>query len=211
MVEPCYRPHKVWDPLLRALHWWNAAAVLILITLGTTIMVLGEELPHAVEDELITVHAAFGFLFGAGLMVRIIWLFTGPETARWKDLLPVTAKKRKVFWDTVRFYGGFLRGASPLYKAHNPFAGIVYAFFFAVASVQVISGAVTFNLPDKLRDKSVFLEVHETVYFLIIIYVATHVFAVVVHELVEGHGLISSMVNGNKAFTDGEWESLEDD
>ncbi|MBI5599400.1 MAG: cytochrome b/b6 domain-containing protein [Deltaproteobacteria bacterium] len=211
MTEPVYRMHRVWDPLLRALHWWNALTVLALVTLGTAIMFLGEDLPHAMEEGLITLHVLFGYLFAAGLLVRILWLFIGPQSAGWKDLLPITAGRRRTVLDTLKFYAGFLRGTPPLYKAHNPFAGMVYAVFFIIAAVQVGAGVVLVNLPDDLRDKSVSLELHEAGYILIMLYIAAHVFAVVVHELTERHGLISAMVNGDKGFTEEEWERLKDE
>ena len=211
MSEPCYKPYKVWDPLLRALHWWNAVTLLTQISLGTFIALLPEKIPHEFEESLITTHALVGYLFGAGLFTRVIWLFIGPPAARWKDMLPVTKKQRKTFLDTIKFYAGFLKGKAPLYKAHNPVAGIIYALFFIIASVQVVTGALTFNLADELREKSVFLEFHEVFYLLIVFYIIAHVFAVAVHEIVERHGLISAMFHGNKGFTEEEWESLKED
>ena len=135
-----YRYHSVWDPLLRGLHWWMVVTLLTQIALGVAIMLFGEELSEAGEETLLTLHTLFGYLFGAGLITRILWLLIGTPTARLGDMLPISKAKRAEFFSTIRYYLSFLKGEAPLYKAHNAFAGVVYAAFFLIASVQVVTG-----------------------------------------------------------------------
>ena len=85
-----YRYHSVWDPLLRGLHWWMVVTLLTQIALGVAIMLFGEELSEAGEETLLTLHTLFGYLFGAGLITRILWLLIGTPTARLRDMLPIS-------------------------------------------------------------------------------------------------------------------------
>lgn len=198
----------VWDPVTRYLHWHNAFFMAVQIATAVAFMAGG----HGEEDGpgrlLVTAHAASGFLFGAGLAARIIWLFVGPSTARLGDMLPVSPANQRVFGDTVRFYLRGLRGHRPLYLAHNPLAGPAYVLFFIVGAVQVVSGSMVLSMPESLRAEGLPLEVHEAGFFLLLLYIAAHIAAVFIHELTEDHGLVSAMINGRKTFTEDERDLL---
>ena len=200
--------HAVWDHLLRVLHWWNAITLFSQIITGSIILIFGSEIHGGMKDNLVNVHSISGYMFAAGVLTRILWLFIGPPTARWRDLLPLTSSQRKVFMDTLRYYASALRKVPPLYLAHNPFAGIIYSIFFLAACAQVVTGVVMLNLPEELRSKSPLLIWHDAFYYFMIFYVVAHLFAVFIHELVERHGLISAMVHGSKTFKEEEWQRL---
>ena len=85
-----YILHPVWDPLLRALHWWMALAMMAQFTSGATLLALGNDMSDTLMGKIDIIHYVGGYAFAAGLVVRIIWLFVGPPTARWRDLLPLT-------------------------------------------------------------------------------------------------------------------------
>jgi Ni/Fe-hydrogenase 1 B-type cytochrome subunit len=210
MTEPAYLFRPVWDPLLRALHWWNALTLLFQIITGSIVLFFGGVIEGPLRQGLTNVHGFTGYMFGAGLLTRILWFFIGPPSARWRDLLPLTKTQRRVLIETLRYYAGGLRGDPPLYFAHNPFAGIVYGVFFLLASAQVVTGVITLNMPENLREGSLVFTWHGIGYYFFIFYVLAHVFAVFVHELVERHSLISAMVNGKKAFTQEEWQRLDE-
>ena len=205
-----YRFYPVWDPLLRGLHWWNALTMLFQIATGSIILILSKT--KTLQDDasgwLVSVHAVCGYMFAAGILTRILWLFVGPPTATWRDILPLTRNQVRILTDTISYYLSALRKTPPLYLAHNPFAGLVYAAFFVLAASQTVIGAMVLNLPPEERDKSILLAWHEAGYYFLIIYVAAHVFAVFVHEWAERHGLIAAMIHGNKTFTVEEWQEL---
>lgn len=204
MDEKTCRFLPAWDPVLRFLHWWNAAAMTAMAATGIVFMVCGPEIPEGTEYALISIHASVGFLFGAGVLARILWLFMGTETARWTDMLPISAHHRKVFVDTVRFYLRGFRGETPLYLAHNSFAGPIYLGFFILAAVQVASGSSMLGLPEEIRSKSMAQEVHATVFLLLLLYIIAHLAAVFIHEIAEKRGIVSAMIHGKKTFTDDE-------
>ena len=149
MSELEYRYYTVWDPLLRGLHWWNALTLLALVALGTAGLFLGDALEEPLYDTLTYTHALLGYLFGAGLLARLLWLFVGPREARLGDLLPIGRSGRNLFFATIRYYFSLLRGTPPIYKAHNTFAGVIYVAFFVVASIQVFSGVTMHNSVDE--------------------------------------------------------------
>ncbi|HKJ70612.1 MAG TPA: cytochrome b/b6 domain-containing protein [Gammaproteobacteria bacterium] len=196
---PHYR-RRVWDPVVRVLHWWMAITLLVQIALA--IMIMSEDalgMSEAGEHTLVDVHATFGTLFAIGLLARLVWLFAAPGSGSWRDLLPVTAAQRQTLSATLRHYFGGFRGEGPLYWAHNPLAGLIYAAFFVVAVVQVVTGGSMFLLGDDELGEA-WMELHELGFWLIVIYVVAHVVMVAIHELTEGRGLISAMVNGHKLF-----------
>jgi len=210
MDKTAYYFHPVWDILLRILHWWNALTMLFQITTGSIILILSKT--KTLQDDasgwLVSVHAVCGYMFAAGILTRILWLFVGYPTASWRDILPLTLNQVRILTDTIRYYLSALRKTPPLYLAHNPFAGLVYAAFFVLAAGQTAIGAMLLNLPPEERDKSILLAWHDAGYYFLIMYVAAHVFAVFVHEWAERHGLIAAMIHGNKTFTVEEWQEL---
>lgn len=208
MNEETYRYKQVWDPLLRILHWYNAFWVLCQVILGTTLLVFGDDLKGAPKDLLEDAHALVGYALAAGILSRILWLFVGPPTARWRDFLPLAAEGRRVLVDTLKYYLSGFRRESPLYLGHNPLAGIVYLGFFILAAVQVTSGIIVLDTPEKQREGLWVVALHEAGYFLVLAYIMAHLPAVFLHEWGERHGLIGSMVHGYKTFTDDEWNKL---
>jgi len=208
MDEKTYRFLPAWDPVVRFLHWWNAATMTVMIALGIVFIAGGKDLNAGTKAALVSMHAAVGLFFGAGVLARIIWLFVGTGTARWTDMLPVSAHHRKVFADTVRFYLSGFRREPPLYLAHNSFAGPVYLGFFILAVVQVASGSSMLGLAEEVRRKSPALEVHDAVFLLLLLYIVAHLVAVFIHEIAEKRGIVSAMIHGRKTFTDDEREVI---
>lgn len=205
----CFTP--VWDPVLRFLHWWNVSTMTVQVATGGIFMLAGRGLDKGLPAQLGTIHAIAGFLFGAGLVGRVFWLFVGPKTASWQDLLPLTSSQRRAIAETLRFYLRGFKGNGPLYLAHNAFAGLIYAAFFVVGAVSAASGSVLLALPDKLRGHTISKELHETCFILILGYIAAHLAAVFLHELTERHGLVAAMIHGKKTFTAVERETLDEE
>ena len=91
-----YILHPVWDPLLRALHWWMALAMMAQFTSGATLLALGNDMSVTLMGKIDIIHYVGGYAFAAALVLRIIWLFVGPPAARWRDLLPLTSAQRRI-------------------------------------------------------------------------------------------------------------------
>src|SRR3972149_10591370 len=98
-----YRFYPVWDPLLRGLHWWNALTMLFQIATGSIILILSKT--KTLQDDasglLVSVHVVCGYMFAAGILTRILWLFVGYPTASWRDILPLTLMDGRLFPHTI--------------------------------------------------------------------------------------------------------------
>jgi Ni/Fe-hydrogenase 1 B-type cytochrome subunit len=208
--EQQYRPYPVWDTVLRLLHWWNAVTFLAQATTGAAL--LATDPAAAGRGSLVDIHSILGYAFAAGILARILWLFVGPPAASWRDLLPLSPARRRVFRETVRYYLGGFKGEPPLYFAHSPLAGVAYLTFFTVAALQVAAGAALLDVPAADRADSALRVWHRAGFFLLLAFVAAHLAAVAVHERVERHrGLVRAMFGGGKAFTGDEIARLADD
>ena len=206
-----YILHPVWDPLLRALHWWMALAIMAQFTSGTILLTLGNDMSDALMGKIDIVHYYGGYAFAAGLVLRIIWLFVGPPTARWRDLLPLTPAQRRIWRETLLCYlSGFRRPISA-YRGHNAFAGPAYLAFFVIAAAQVILGITLSLMSDSEAMTSPLMTVHEWGFFLLLAFVIVHVALVIAHEIAGRHGLISAMIHGHKGFTEPEYQALHAD
>lgn len=197
--------YEVWDPLLRLLHWLNAICVLILIFLGGILYLRAQlELTRSAIGLFASLHVYTGYILAGGVLIRWIWLFTGPPLSTWRDIIPYKKNQIQVVRDTVRFYIGLFKGEPPFYVAHNPFAGIAYMVFFVVVGMQVIEGLILSQTPlspEGVRQAPKLLVMsHRIGFVIIILFVIAHIVAVVVHELVERRSIVSSMIHGSKAF-----------
>ncbi|MDD5375262.1 cytochrome b/b6 domain-containing protein [Acidithiobacillus sp.] len=206
-----YILHPVWDPLLRTLHWWLALTIMAQFTSGATLLTLGDDMSDALMEKIDIVHDYGGYAFAAGLALRIVWLFVGPPTACWRDLLPMTSAQRRIWRETLACYlSRFRRPISP-YRGHNAFAGPAYLAFFVIAAAQVILGITLSLMSDNEAMTSPLMTVHEWGFFLLLAFVMVHVALVIAHEIAGRHGLVSAMIHGHKGFTESEHQALHAD
>ncbi|HKI62580.1 MAG TPA: cytochrome b/b6 domain-containing protein [Mariprofundaceae bacterium] len=225
-MNATHRPVAVWDGLVRITHWINAFAVLLLLPLGAVLFGrewLGISKPHV--ETLINIHASIGFLLAASLTIRIAYLLAGEGVASWRDVVPHTKAQFALGIATIRYYLSGCKGECPLYFAHNPLAGLAYTGFFLFAATQVITGAAMYLLGDGLIPAAHahaghhaaanawppewLMDFHALIALLIGMFIVAHLSALALHDLVEKRGLASSMISGNKFFTDTEIEQLQ--
>ncbi len=209
-----YILYEVWDPLLRLLHWLNAICVLILIVLGGTLYLRDTlELTTSAVDLIASFHVYTGYILAAVVLIRWIWLFTGPPLSTWQDIVPHKKGQIKVLKDTIRFYLKMFKVEPPFYVAHNPFAGMAYMVFFVVVGIQIIEGLILSQTPLSqagVRDAPELLVMsHRIGFVIIILFVIAHIVALVVHELVERRSIVSSMIHGSKVFRLDELERVD--
>ncbi|OGP13537.1 MAG: hypothetical protein A2052_00965 [Deltaproteobacteria bacterium GWA2_54_12] len=221
----CFRHVRVWPRALRIIHWVNAFSVLALIPLGLFILASEFiEVPDEGLDSIIDVHATIGFVLATGALARIIYLFTGPSTANWKDVLPHTKKQFALGTATVKYYLSGFRGKAPLYLSHNPIAGLFDTVLFIAFATQASSGitmffmhkgdeAIAHSAAQAMNHASgppEWLEIiHVAGAAFIILFVLAHFAALGAHDAAERRGLVSSMISGRKFFSEEELEELD--
>ena len=187
---------RVYDPLLRVLHWTVALSIVALVATSQ----LAEAFEHGpLEDTIWNLHITAGYALTVGLLTRLLWGLVGPASARWSDLWHPAVWKA-----TLKS----LRLPSAHRVGHDPIASLAYLFAYAVMALMVVTGlglaasefqagplAAWFGhagwLEDALEDP------HEVGFALMLGFVALHMAALVFHQL-RGERVAQSMVTGKQ-------------
>jgi cytochrome b len=164
---------RVWDPLVRALHWTLAVSFL-----GA----------YGLEDTR-DAHETLGYVALAAVLTRVLWGFLGPGHARFSAFVPTPAT-------FFRYVGEMLRGRERRYLGHNPAGGaMVVALLAAVTTL----GATGWMMGTDAWFGVEWVEtVHETVANLALGLVAFHVAGVVWESRRHGENLVAAMITGVK-------------
>ena len=201
MPNPSSHPHRVFDPLLRLLHWVIALSIVALIATSQLAEAF-EDGPY--ENTLWNLHILTGYVLTAGLLTRLLWGVVGPVSARWRDLWHPAVWK-----DSLRN----LRLPSAHRAGHDPVASLAYLFAYGVMALMVVTGLglsasefQTGPLAGWLGNagwlEDVLGEPHEVGFVLLLGFVGLHMAALVFHQL-RGERVAQSMVTG-KQYLDAE-------
>lgn len=196
MQQPNIQTHRVYDLLLRALHWGIALSVVSLIVTSQLADVFEHE-PY--ERTLWNLHILAGYGLCATLLARLLWGLVGPASARWKDL-----------WHPVVWKDGLENLYLPRTHrvGHDPVASLAYLFAYGVMALMVITGlglaasefqagplATWLGRSGWLED--VLGEPHEVGFALMLCFIGLHMAALVFHQL-RGERVAQSMVTGKQ-------------
>lgn len=186
---------RVYDPLLRLLHWTIALSVLTLVASSQ----LAEAFEHGpTETTLWNIHLVAGYTFAAALLARLLWGLVGPASARWRDL-----------WHPAAWRGLVrLRLPTAHRVGHDPVASLAYLFAYAVMALMVATGfglaAVEFEtgpltgwLAGATGFEELLEEPHEAGFALLLGFIGLHLAALVFHHL-RGERVAQSMVTGKQ-------------
>lgn len=89
------------------------------------------------EDELLNIHAAFGYSALILIMYRIIYGFTGPMYSRFKDF-PVKLS-------TLKTYLSNMKAGKQNYPGHNPLSAVIMLAILADIFFTGVSGMLVFG------------------------------------------------------------------
>ncbi|HUN27304.1 MAG TPA: Ni/Fe-hydrogenase, b-type cytochrome subunit [Steroidobacteraceae bacterium] len=206
----------VWELPVRLVHWLLFFSILVLAATGYYIgnpyvSVPGEARTHFVMGTMRTVHLYASIVFTLSVLVRVYWAFAGNGYARWSDLIPVSAKRWRSFWKSVRFYT-FLGREPEDYAGHNGLAGLTYAAIFAVYFVMIATGLALYTVYASVGSPLrlfVFLIplfdglqmarlIHHIGMWAILIFAVAHIYFVVLYSTVEHLGIFDSILSGFK-------------
>lgn len=206
-----------WDWQTRVLHWINA---ILIITLA--LLMIGKEgmemigIEKALRAPVKRAHAYLGYVFVMTFLLRVFWAFAGNAYARWSDIFPFSREKRQGLAQNIKWYLSGFRSRPAQAKGHDPLASIFYLALFVVLASQAVTGLVLAGSELKMLPGAAFLtgfsgpdleelsdalgEIHEFGFYFILFFLGAHLFGMVVHEVKEKTGLLSSMVHGKKYF-----------
>ncbi|MFP4137696.1 MAG: cytochrome b/b6 domain-containing protein [Halomonas sp.] len=183
----------VWDIPVRLFHW----ALVGLVALSFYTMKT-EGAPFVFP---IDIHARSGYLLLGLLLFRWLWGLVGSFHARFASFLRSPG--------TMLAYGrAMLRGRPPAYAGHNPLGGAMVLVMLLSLSLQAVSGLflsddIFFDAPlNGWVDgdtASTLKSLHHLNANLIMLLVAAHLLALLVHRL-KGERLVGAMLSGRKAL-----------
>jgi cytochrome b len=196
MLHSKTHARRVYDPLLRALHWAIALSVVALIATSQ----LAEAFEHGpYEDTIWNLHILSGYGLTATLMARLLWGLVGPASARWQDLWhPATWK------DSLKN----LRLPRAHRVGHDPLASLAYLFAYAVMALMVVTGLGLAASEFQTGPLAAWLgnagwvedlaeDPHEFGFALLLGFVGLHMAALVFHQM-RGERVAQSMVTGKQ-------------
>lgn len=181
-------PIIVWDLPTRLFHW----ALVVLIVLQFL----------SGEFELLPMewHYRFGYATLALLLFRLLWGFFGSRTSRFADFVrgPVTV---------ARYAVASFAGRTRPVAGHNPLGGWSVLLMLISIAVQSVSGLFASDdltesglLASRVSDETVkwMTRIHSLNRWLLLILIAAHVTAVLLHWLIQRDNLIAAMWHGRR-------------
>lgn len=110
---------RVWDPLVRLFHWSLVAGFATAYLSG--------------EAEAPDLHVIAGYAIGGLILFRLLWGFTGPRHARFRDFVFPPAA-------VLGYARELLRGQARRYLGHNPLGGAMVVALLVALGVTTLSG-----------------------------------------------------------------------
>lgn len=168
------RTVRVWDPLVRVLHWGLVAAFIAAWATG---------------DEWERAHEIVGYAVAGIVTVRLVWGIIGTRHARFGDFVrgPATV---------VGYLRAMASGRSPRYLGHNPAGGAMIVAMLALLALISVSGIMLTTAA--FWEVEWVEELHEGAVNAMLALIVLHVAGVVVASLTHGESLVRAMITGRK-------------
>ena len=173
------QPVKVWDPVVRILHWTMALGVIANLTL------LREN-----KD----LHNIVGYVVLGALTARILWGFIGTRHARFSDFVPRPAT-------LMGYLKAMLARREPRYIGHNPAGSVMMIGLLVLLAMLGISGWMM-SL-DRYWGVPWVETLHETIANIVMVAAILHVVAAIFESLRHHENLPWSMITGYKRAASG--------
>ncbi len=165
---------KVWDPLVRILHWTLVAAI-------ASAWYTAER-----RNDL---HAMIGYVAAGAIVLRVVWGFIGSHYARFCQFVHGPAR-------TFAYLQQLLQQREPRYIGHNPLGGwMILALLACIAGVAFTGWLST---TDAFWGYSWLQNLHAGLAWTLVGLIALHVVGVIFTSLRHRENLVRSMVTGRK-------------
>jgi Ni/Fe-hydrogenase 1 B-type cytochrome subunit len=210
----------VWELPVRLTHWLVFFSILVLSATGyyighPFISVPGAATNHFVMGAARAIHMYASIIFVLAVLVRFYWLFAGNSYARWTDLIPLSLRRLRSFWQTFLYYS-FIRRHPDEYAGHNALAGSSYALIFAIYVVMIATGLVLYAVsapigsPFRVFDVlapffgelQIARLIHHIGMWIILIFAVVHIYFVLLSSVIEHIGTFDSIFSGYKFMSE---------
>lgn len=168
---------RVWDPLVRIVHW--SVACLVVIDLFN-------------EAGANPWHRNFGYVAGALVVLRLAWGLFGTPHAR---LAPLVQSARRIVPYLASLRPGTQR---PVFTGHNPLGACMAIALWTLILVVVVSGWIL-RLDAYWGDETV-ETVHALAAYVLGALAVVHVSGVLLTSAVYRTNLVKAMITGTKVF-----------
>ena len=206
----------VWELPVRFMHWAIVGSIGVLAVSGIVIangnMGLLIEHPTGMNVNR-AIHTGAGYILVLSVIARIIWMFIGGRYTRWSNFLPVSKERRTGFVDTMKYYA-FLKREPISEAGHNPMAGLAYTAVYFLLVLQSITGIVMVGMDRQggflwnishwilaYVDSPIIRFAHHGIMWVLGIFLIQHLYSMVLVDIEENSGIVSSMVTGVKMLT----------
>lgn len=175
---------RVWDALVRSLHWLLAAAVATAWTSG-----------HFLSRWFDAVHHTAGYVVAGVVLLRLVWGFVGGRYARFAQFV----RSPRATW----IYARQLRAhREPRYLGHNPLGGWMVLALLAIAFSASLTGWL--YTTDWLWGYAWLENLHAALAWLILVLVIGHLAGVVFTCWRHRENLVAAMFSGRKPAASGD-------
>lgn len=192
----------VYDPVLRSLHWVNAALVIALLLSG---LVAWNADPGAMTAWLHDWHGWLGAALAVSFSARIAWGVAGPDHARFADMWQPEAWRRTL--------GRGRLFAPPEHFGHHPVASLAYLGLYALLAGLILSGLVLLAIMQGQGPLShwlglhrayqaIPLALHEIAAWAVLGFVGMHLTALILHPLRHRVPVAQAMITGVQYLRD---------
>lgn len=166
---------RLWDPLVRLFH------------LSIAVVFIANYFFNEAGDDW---HVWLGYYAMAWLLVRLVWGFVGPRSARWAD-----------FWPTPARLAAHLRSlhrGRPLHRlGHSPLGALVMILMLVALLTLGVSGWLMQEV-DALWGADWPMQVHENAADVLLGLVSVHVLAALFESFQVRDNLPLSMLTGRR-------------
>ncbi|MGR5146950.1 cytochrome b/b6 domain-containing protein [Photobacterium alginatilyticum] len=178
---------RTWDGFVRGYHWLQACSVAGLWYTGT--------------EGLMDWHFAVAYFLLALLLTRLVWGMVGSETAQFRHFV---RSPKAVFQYLTSLHDKDSQATQ--HPGHNPAGGYMVLCFFALLSIQLITGLFAnddiisegpFAMYVSGEISSLLTEIHALNFNLILAAIGLHLCAIIAY-LLGKENLIKPMISGNK-------------
>lgn len=217
-----YQRVYVWQQPVRWFHWINALCIVMLCTTGYFIahppafMNSGEAALNFWFGKLRFAHFLTAYVFFGNFMFRLYWSLVGNKYANWRNFFPLTGGQMRQVTDVLTVDIAQVSHKPMRTLGHNSVAYFTYTGTGLLTLFQVASGFALYAPMSGHWFPQLFAWVvplfgseqnlrlfHYAVTWLFGVFVFIHVYLVMYHDYVEGHGVLTSIIGG--------WKFMEKD